>query len=181
MMNPPHPVFVLVVVALVGTVGLEYGAGSVAVVTPTEPHSPANSPDSDDRTREPSPTVESAVVGASSPPDHTESAVRMRVGRVAACGPTCRDVTARLHNDGAVDLTNVQVYTTISAGDEIVWVDADRVGTVAAGDSYTTTKRIQVGHGEILTIHSNDGFVTVETVVEADQGSTVVTEDVDVV
>lgn len=183
LMNQPHPVFVLLVVALVGTVGLEYGLESVATTAPAEPQLPATVSERNDPPPTPAPSldVESAAFVVPEPTAQSEPTVRMRVGRVTACGSTCRDVTAHLRNDGTVDLTNVEVYTTVYAGDEIVWVDAERVGSVAAGDRYTTTKRVQVGHGEILKIHANDGSVAVQTVVEFDQGSTVVTEHVDLV
>jgi hypothetical protein len=182
-MNTPHPVFVVLIVALLGTAGLEYGLGAV-VSTPPEPRETATVPEAD-LADTPSPNVESAfsvpaTTARPTPTADTDPAVRMRVGRVARCGTTCRDVTAHLHNRGTADLTNVEVYTTIYAGGEIVWVDAERVGTVAAGDTYTATKRVEVSPGEALQIHSNDGSVRVETVVEFDQGSTVVTEDVDV-
>jgi hypothetical protein len=180
-MNQPHPVFVLLVVALVGTVGLEYGLESTATPAPAEPQLPTTVSDRNNPTPTPSPNLESAAFVVPEPTAQQEPTVRMRVGRVTTCGSTCRDVTAHLRNDGTVDLTNVEVYTTVYAGDEIVWVDAERVGTVTAGERYTTTKRVQVGHGEILKIHANDGSVTVQTVVEFDQGSTVVTEHVDVV
>ncbi|EJN57153.1 P-loop NTPase family protein [Halogranum rubrum] len=184
MFDTPHPVFVLAAVALLGTVGLEYGIGSAVLATSTVPQpldtvlddTPASLPSSPTATTSPADTVASPRERESEPPG-----VRMAVGRVESCGSTCRDVTAHLYNEETVDLTNVEVYTTIYAGDEIVWVDAERAGTIAAGDVYTTTKRVNVGPGEISKIHSNGGSVTVETVIEFDQGSTVVTENVDVV
>lgn len=183
-MDNPHPVFVVVVVALLGTAGLEYGLGA-AVSTPPEPRETATVPGASDPPDTPSSNADSAlgVPVATAQPTPTADAdpeIRMRVGRVTRCGTTCRDVTAHLHNRDTVDLTNVEVYTTIYADGEIVWVDAERVGTVAAGDTYTATKRVEVSPGEALKIHSSDGSVRVETVVEFDQGSTVVTEDIDV-
>lgn len=182
MSDTPHPVFVIAVVALLGTVGLEYAIGGAVLATSDAPQSLAL-PDSTSTSVSltPTPDTTSPTTALVSATEQPSSPVRMEVGRVDACGSTCRDVTARLSNDGTTDLTNVEVYTTIYAGDEIVWVDAERVGTVAAGDAYTTTKRVRVGPGEILQIHSNDGSVTVETIIEFDQGSTVVTEHVDVV
>jgi hypothetical protein len=182
MSDTPHPVFVLAVVALLGTLSLEYAIGGAVLATSDTPQS-LTLPDSTDTSVPPTPRPDTAspTTALVSANDHSSSPVRMEVGRVDACGSTCRDVTAHLYNDGTADLTNVEVYTTIYAGDEIVWVDAERVGTVTAGDAYTTTKRVRVGPSEIVQIHSNDGSVTVETVIKFDQGSTVVTEDVDVV
>ncbi|SEP30520.1 hypothetical protein SAMN04487948_1403 [Halogranum amylolyticum] len=144
----------------------------------------STAPDSLEPTTTPSKSVESVALDAPSaesptarPDAETDPNVRLRVGRIAACGSTCRDVTAHLHNDGSTALTNVDVSTTVYTGDEVVWADTDRVGRIDAGDRYTTTKRMQVGYGEILQIRSNDGAIRVETVVESDEGSTVVSEE----
>lgn len=191
-MNPRTPILALALVSLVFAAGLEYGLGMTGVATPPQPESLSAPPDDGATTRDSA--EENSVVTAQPPPASDafaveeaesssidDSALRMQVVRVAACGSTCRDVTANLHNDGTVDLTNVEVYTTIYAGDQIVWVDAERVGTIDAGSTYTTTKRVRVAAGDVLKIHSNGGAVTVKTVLEFDQGSKVVTEQVEVI
>lgn len=199
-MNHRTALLVLVLVSLVAAAGLEYGLGTTGVAAPPQPESVSTPPpdqsgvtnaaDSasatiprppsagDDAADDGRASLEAAAMAESPAAD---TPLQMRVVRVKPCGSTCRDVTADLYNDGTRDLTNVEVYTTIYAGDEIVWVDAERVGTVAAGDTYTTTKRVRVGAGDVLKIHSNGGAVTIETVLESDQGSEVLTEQIEVV
>lgn len=188
-MNPRTPILVLAFVSLIVAAGLESGLGTTGLAAPPQPESistpaadgpAARAADEASATLLQSPPTETGPDGRPEALSDGDSALRMQVVRVAPCGSTCRDVTAKLHNEGAVDLTNVEVYTTIYAGDQIVWVDAERVGTITAGDTYTTTKRVRVAAGDVLKIHSNGGAVTVKTVLEFDQGSEVVTEQVEV-
>ncbi|WP_137283953.1 hypothetical protein [Halorussus salinisoli] len=90
---------------------------------------------------------------------------------VEKCGDTCRDVTARLTNTEATARENVDVTTKMYADDELLWSGNETVGTLAAGENHTSTKRVDVGFSGGLAINANDGYATIVTVVESDSGT----------
>ncbi|MFC6726727.1 hypothetical protein ACFQE1_20610, partial [Halobium palmae] len=102
------------------------------------------------------------------------------VQRVSSCGTTCRDATVRLTNTGDAPATGVGVETVILSGGERVWSDRERVGSLPAGESYRTTKRIDLGFGEALRVRGNDGRITIRTTIRSDQRTVTVTERRDV-
>lgn len=91
------------------------------------------------------------------------------------CGLTCRDVTATLHNQQDEAATGVTVYIRIYAGQdasdaaEVVWQGQEPVGTLEAGASYTTNRRVELSLGEAQAIEQEGGWVTVVTTVETDR------------
>lgn len=89
--------------------------------------------------------------------------------RLSACGATCREVTATLANAGDADATDVRVTVTLAAGDERLWETEESIGTLEAGGSVTQTERVDLGLGAALAVRSNDGRVTVTTLVESAQ------------
>lgn len=97
------------------------------------------------------------------------------VDQIEECGQTCRDVTATLYNNQEETATGVMVYTRIFAGrdntdpDDAVWEGTDEVGTLEAGASHTTTKRVELSFQEGLAISRNDGWVTILTTVESNE------------
>jgi len=93
--------------------------------------------------------------------------------RIESCGDTCRDVTAEVTNNRNETATGVQVYTRIYAGNSTdggdrVWEGTDDVGTLEAGESVTSTDRVDLSYGEALEIQNEDGWITILTTVESD-------------
>lgn len=101
-----------------------------------------------------------------------------RVIGIEACGRTCRDVTAAVHNTGDGDASGVVVFTRLYAGnttasDDRVWSGRRRVGELAAGASDRTTERVDLTLSEGLAIQNAGGWITSLTQVESDQRDTV--------
>lgn len=95
------------------------------------------------------------------------------VVKIEECGDTCRDVTVELVNNRDETATNVKVYTRIFAGnstdsDDKVWEGTEDVGSLEAGASTTSTKRVELSYGEAIKIKNNDGWITILTTVESD-------------
>lgn len=91
---------------------------------------------------------------------------------IEKCGSTCRDVTARLANSGSETRRAVRVTTKMYAGDDLLWSGNETVGTLDAGESHVSTKRVQVGFGGGMAIKSNDGYVTIVTIIDSASGTT---------
>ena len=96
--------------------------------------------------------------------------VAFSVDRIETCGRTCRDVTSTLGVEGAA-ASNVTVTTRIYAGSgtdgDVVWRGRERVGDLAAGESYTTTERVDLSVADALAVEGAGGRVTVETTVRS--------------
>ena len=98
------------------------------------------------------------------------------IDSVAECGSTCRDVTATLENTGRETRRNVRVTTKVYADEDLLWTGNESVGTLPTGASHTTTKRVEMGLAGGMKIQSNDGYVTIVTVVRSDDGTTTFSE-----
>lgn len=107
----------------------------------------------------------------------TEAEIRMVVEEVTSCGTTCREVTATVSNDGDEAAENVTVETTIFTDGDEIWSNSFEVGTLEADDSATSTERIELGYGDALAVQRNDGWITIETVIEFDDGTEVFSEE----
>lgn len=127
-------------------------------------------------------TLESRDGGGSDTPRDTESATTSASGgndeydfvieNVEECGNTCRDVTATLANTGGETHRNVRVTTKVYADGDLLWTGNETVGRLDASESHTSTKRVNVGFAGGMKIKSNDGYVTIVTVVESASGTT---------
>lgn len=95
------------------------------------------------------------------------------IDSIESCGTTCRDVTATLENTDNTTRTGVTVTTEVYADGELLWEGSEDVGTLEPGASNTATRRVDVGYRGALAIKSNDGYVTIRTVVTHDDGRTV--------
>jgi hypothetical protein len=90
------------------------------------------------------------------------------------CGPTCRDVTATLHNEQPETATGVTAYVRIVAGEnntdanDVVWEGTVDVGRLEAGGSHTTTERIELSLEGARAVDGADGWVTIQTTVDSD-------------
>ncbi|RLM89766.1 hypothetical protein D3D02_07840 [Halobellus sp. Atlit-38R] len=96
------------------------------------------------------------------------------IENIEECGQTCRDVTSTLTNQQDTTAEDVVVYTRIFAGQgtdgDVVWRGDAGVGTLGPGQSYTTTRRVELGFQDALAVQNADGWITVQTTVEtADQ------------
>lgn len=99
----------------------------------------------------------------------------LTIDNVEECGMTCRDVTVTLHNNQNETATGTTVFTRIFAGqdntdtDDIVWEGKEESGTVEAGTSHTTTKRVELSLGDARKIDRENGWVTILTTVQTDE------------
>jgi len=168
-------VLVVVAAAAVGLGGLgsgtsDSGSGDDIESFPTETTTEtatetAAGPESDDvTTTQPAPSP----------------AFAFTVDRMEECGRTCRDVTSTLTNDGDADASDVTVYTRIFAGNgtdgDVVWEGQERVGSLGASESYTTTKRVELSLSDAVAVESAGGWVTVQTTVQSEEETVTFTE-----
>ncbi|WP_380678563.1 hypothetical protein [Salinigranum sp. GCM10025319] len=141
----------------------EQSAGSDATPVSTPPPTTAASGDSADSTTG---TARPAPFG-------------FVITETEPCGQTCRDVTVALTNNRASTATNVSVSTRIFAGNDTddgqVWEGREDVGTLAAGETVTSTRRVELGFGGALTVRNSDGWVTIETTVSSAEETTTFT------
>ncbi len=102
------------------------------------------------------------------------------VEEIEDCGETCRDVTATVENTQDEPAESVTVSTSIFAGEnsteDLVWEGTEEVGTLAAGDSHTSTKRVDLSLTEAYAIDQNDGWITIVTTVESDDETITIRE-----
>lgn len=97
------------------------------------------------------------------------------VDNVEECGPTCRDVTATLHNDQDEPATGVTVYIRIFAGqnntdiDDRVWEGRVDVGSLDPGGVSTTTERVELSIQDARKVDQADGWITILTTVQSDE------------
>lgn len=157
----------------IGTAGQSDGdttsTPTVSAATPTStPASTASTPSGDATT----PTADST----STPTATQGPAFDSEIESIERCGTTCRDVTATLTNTGGAPAENVVVETNVYADDRLLWEGRTDVGTLAAGESYTETRRIELGYADAYAVEQNDGWVTIETIVRFDGGTMTLTE-----
>lgn len=101
------------------------------------------------------------------------------IDRIEECGRTCRDVTSTLTNDGAA-ASDVTVYTRIYAGNgtdgDVIWEGRERVGALGAGESYTTTERVELSLTDALAVENEGGWITVQTTIQSAEKTVTVTQ-----
>lgn len=101
---------------------------------------------------------------------------------IDSCGQTCRDVTATVDNTQTESAGEVTIYTRIFAGEntttseDIVWEGTEDVGTLTAGDSYSSTRRVDLSLQDAAKVDGNDGWITIVTTVESDEETITVRE-----
>jgi hypothetical protein len=109
-------------------------------------------------------------------PSAPERTFATSVERVESCGATCREVTATLVNRADRPREDVSVVTRLYADGDLLWETTERVGRLAAGETHTSTERVDLGYAGALAVESNDGYVTVERTVRADGEETTFAE-----
>jgi len=106
----------------------------------------------------------------------------IEVAAVEECGRTCRDVTLRVTNRRDEPAAGVTVVARMFAGKRAddgdkLWEGTAELGTLAAGETATVTRRIELGFVDAGKVQNNDGWVTVRTEVTGDDaGATFVVE-----
>lgn len=122
---------------------------------------------------EPEPVPEGTVTPDAEDVEPAGPSFVFEVDGIEECGLTCRNVTATLTNVGDGPARNVVVNTTLYADDEEVWNASREVGEIGANGSYTATEQVTVDLEEAQAIQENDGYVTIEVVVEFEEGTAV--------
>lgn len=117
-------------------------------------------------------TTTTASGSSGGTPADRDSDYALAIQHIASCGNACREVTAALTNEGSETRRNVTATTEVYADGDLLWSGDESVGTLAAGESHTSTKRVQVGYAGGVKIRANDGYVTIVTVVLSDSGVT---------
>lgn len=107
------------------------------------------------------------------------------IDRVEECGRTCRDVTVSLTNRQSDAASGVTVYTRVFVGnstdeDDVVWRGTEDVGGLAAGETHTATRRVELSYSEAYEVRQADGWITVQTTVQTDERTITFTERRDV-
>lgn len=111
----------------------------------------------------------------------TEAPFSFTIERIDPCGRTCLDVTIGLHNTQDVAATDVTAVTRIYAGhdvadDDLVWADTESVGTLEAGDTHTTTRRVELTLQDGLAVEAHGGWITIVTTVRSDERTVTVSD-----
>lgn len=114
-----------------------------------------------------------------------EQPFAVTIDRVEDCGTTCRDVTVSLTNRQHTPATDVVVYTQVFAGnttaeDDLIWQGEESVGSLAAGETSTSTRRVELSFGDALDVQEANGWVTVRTTVQSADRTVTFTERRDV-
>lgn len=156
------------VAAVVATLALAPGVGPVLGGEPA----PAPQPEPEPAAPTPTPSSTASSGGNDTAADPGPG-WSFGIDSIEACGNTCRDVTATLENTGDTTRENVTVTTEMYAGEDLLWKGTNRVGRLEPGENNTATRRVDVGFDGAVAIQSNDGYVTVRTVVSHDGGRTV--------
>ena len=103
------------------------------------------------------------------------------IDAVEQCGQTCRDVTSTLTNHRDTDAADVTVHTRIFAGQgtdgDAIWRGTEDVGALGAGESYTTTRQVELSFADALAVQNADGWITVQTTVETADRTVTVTDE----
>jgi hypothetical protein len=94
-----------------------------------------------------------------------------QIDSIETCGNTCRDVTATLTNQQDAAAEDVTATTRIYVKEDQIWQGSEDIGRLAAGESATTTKRVEIGYLDAAKIQNNDGYVTVETTITTADGT----------
>lgn len=136
---------------------------------------------SDDPAEESFPTATATPTGSTSDGAATASpAFEFVIDRMESCGRTCRDVTSTLRNGGDARATGVAVRTRVFVGNgtdgDVAWSGRERVGTLAAGGSYTATRRVELSYSEGLAVRRADGWITIQTTVTSDRRTVTFTD-----
>lgn len=180
---PRLTVTVAVVAVLLGAVALAFVVGTgPPLLGPSEPESDA-APSSNGT---PAATAggDGSSTARTSASDDGEP-FGFVVEGIETCGQTCRDVTVALHNRQDASASDVTVRSRIFAGEstdqsDLVWEGTERVGTLGAGETYTTTERVELSYFDAIAVQSAGGRITIQTTVQTSDRTVTFTSTRDV-
>ncbi|KPN30463.1 hypothetical protein SY89_01197 [Halolamina pelagica] len=93
------------------------------------------------------------------------------IENITECGQTCRDVNATIVNQQDTAATGVEVHSEIYTDGDMIWEGTTDVGRLAAGESFTDSKRVELSYSEAYKVQQNDGEILVKTYVRTDSGT----------
>lgn len=184
-----------VVAVVFAGVALDWAGGPLgsAPNTQNSPVDPSPNSTNETTTRTTAPTTqtttETTTQTTTSPPVTTTTTTpgnerneskpdfRFIIDSIQECGPTCRNVTATLKNNGTAPANNVTVETNIYAGDNLIWNNTEEVGRLEPNETYTSNQEITLSGDDVFKIQQNDGIIIIETIVRHDGGSKTFTRD----
>lgn len=108
------------------------------------------------------------------------------IREITQCGDTCRDISAAVTNEQSSDASDVTTFTEIYAGNETtsdakIYENEQSVGAIPAGETTTTTQRVEFSLTEAVQIRDNGGWITIVTkITDADGDTVTVTQRRDV-
>jgi len=92
----------------------------------------------------------------------------------------CRNVTSTVTNEQSTAAREVTIHTRLYAGNhtdaEVRWEATERVDRIDAGETYRTTRQVELPLEAALAIREADGWVTIRTTVETTDQSVTVTD-----
>lgn len=127
---------------------------------------------------------ETASEGETTTVAGTDRPFALSIDDIEECGETCRDVTITLVNEQSTTANDVTVYTRIFAGNgtdgDVVWSGEESLGTLAASESVTATKRVELSLTDAYAVNQADGWITIQTTIQSETETMTVTERRDV-
>lgn len=105
---------------------------------------------------------------------------RTTIESVTECGRTCRNVRVRIENTGTVTAHDVVVDTVISTGGTIIWTGSEEVGRLSSGETYVTTRTLDLSYEDGLRVRRNDNVVSAKMIIRSAEGDLVLERTVDV-
>ena len=99
------------------------------------------------------------------------------IQNITECGRTCRVVNATIVNQQDSTAEGVTVRSEIYTGGDKIWEGSSEAGTLASGERYTDTKRVELSYGEAYSVQQNDGQITIKTFVQTDETTYVFTDE----
>ncbi|MFC5367902.1 hypothetical protein [Salinirubrum litoreum] len=172
MVSASNAAVVAVVAITLGVVGAAaFGVGPFSADVVPNGGTATDSPSADD----PGTGGESAggdgASGSSGTATPEPAPFGFQIDSIEECGTTCRDVTATLTNQRESPATDVTATTRIYVENDQIWQGSEDIGRLDAGESTTTTKRVEIGYFDAAKIQNNGGYVTVETTITTVEGS----------
>jgi len=103
---------------------------------------------------------------------------------IEECGMLCRNVTSTVTNERGSPARDVTIQTRLYAGNdtgnEVRWQHTERVDRIEAGETFRTTRRVDLSLEAALAIREADGWVTIRTRVGSIDQRVTVTDRVQV-
>lgn len=126
------------------------------------------------------PTTGSTAGTSTATATTTGPPLTLTVDRIEQCGRTCRDVTTSLTNRQSRSAEDVVVYSRVFVGNDtdgdVVWSTKHRAGSLAPGETVTTTDRIELSYSAAYAVMEADGWITIQTTIQTADTTLTITE-----